>query len=112
MSPFYTAALILNPSFYTRYIELHQLKKWRVLVLVKVKKLQEKYREAVIPILVSTPFSYENQNQVEPQELDAFDWIALSLRSIARLASKDEYKDYNSQELYNPSKKRALVWWY
>jgi len=28
-------------------------------------------------------------------ELDEFDCIALSLRVVTRLASKDEYKDYN-----------------
>ena len=50
----------------------------------------------VIPVLASTPFSYENQNQAELRELDAFDRIALSLRSVARPASKDEYEDYNS----------------
>ena len=109
MSPFYAVALILNPSFRTRYIELHWLKKWRALALAKVKKLWEKYREVVIPVLVSTPFSYENQNQAEPQELDAFDRIALSLRSIARPASEDEYEDYNSQESYDPGKKGALA---
>jgi hypothetical protein len=69
----------------------------------------EKYREVVIPVLVGTPFSYENQNQAEPQELDAFDRIALSLRSVARPASEDEYEDYNSQESYNPGKKGALA---
>jgi hypothetical protein len=66
----------------------------------------------VILVLVGTPFLYENQNQVELQELDAFDWITLSLRSVARPASEDEYKDYNSQESYDPSKKGALAWWY
>ena len=62
----------------------------------------------VIPIPTSSPFSYENQNQEEPRELDAFDWIALSLHLVARLASEDEYKDYNSQDLYRPNKKGAL----
>jgi len=33
----------------------------------------------------------------------------LSLYIIARLASKDKYKDYNSQESYNPGKRGALA---
>ena len=36
----------------------------------------------------------------------------MSLCSIARPASKDEYKDYNSQESYDSGKKGALAWWY
>jgi hypothetical protein len=43
------------------------------------------------------PFSYDNQNQgkaIEP--LDIYDHIKASLRTIARLASEDEYEDYNS----------------
>ncbi len=112
MSPFYTATLVLNPSCYTRYIKLYWPKKQRAPALAKVKKLQEKYREVVIPVLTTTPFSYENQNQAEPQELDTFDRIALSLCSITRPASKDEYKDYNSQESYKPGKKGALAWQY
>jgi hypothetical protein len=51
----------------------------------------------VIPIPATTPFSYENQNQGEAIEpLDAYNQIKLSLSAVARLASKDEYKDYNS----------------
>ena len=56
------------------------------------------------------PFSYDNAFK-EPKELNAFDRIALSLCSVARPASKDEYKDYNSQESYVLSKKGALAWW-
>jgi hAT family C-terminal dimerisation region len=66
----------------------------------------------VIPVPTTTPFSYEDQNQAEPQELDTFDRIALSLRSVTRPASEDEYEDYNSQESYEPGKKGALAWWY
>ena len=112
MSPFYAAALVLNPGCRTRYIELHWPKKWRAPALAKVKKLWEKYREVVIPVPITTPFSYENQNQVELQELDTFDRIALSLRSVTRPASEDEYEDYNSQESYDPGRKGALAWWY
>ena len=113
MSPFYVAALVLNPTFRTRYINLHWPKKWRVLALIKVKKLWEKYREVVIPIQATTPFSYKDQNQGEAIEpLDAYDRIKLSLSAIARPASEDEYKDYNSQESYDPGKKGALAWWY
>jgi hypothetical protein len=45
----------------------------------------------------------------EPKELNAFNEIVLSLRLVARPLSEDEYKDYNSQESYNPKKKGALV---
>jgi hypothetical protein len=62
----------------------------------------------VLPILATTLFSYSTPSQ-ELLELDAFDWIALSLHLVARLASEDEYEDYNSQESYDPSKKGALV---
>jgi hypothetical protein len=53
-------------------------------------------------------FSYNNPSHELP-ELDAFNQIALTLRLVARLASKDKYKDYNSLELYDPSKKGALA---
>jgi len=47
MSPFYAAALILNLGYRTRYIKTYWPKKWVKPVLVKVKKLWEKYREEV-----------------------------------------------------------------
>jgi hypothetical protein len=58
---------------------------------------------------------YKNQNPnkpVEPEELDAYDRIALARLSVARPSSADEFEDYNSQELYNLGKKGALAWWY
>ena len=110
MSPFYAAALILNPARRTRYIETHWPKKWAKPTLVKVKKLWEKYREEVVPLPTTLPFSYDNPSK-ELLELDAFDQIALSLRTVARPASEDEYEDYNSQESYDPGKKGALAWW-
>ena len=63
----------------------------------------------VILFPTTTPFSYENQNQIKPQELDTFDQIALSLHSVTKLVSEDEYEDYNSQESYEPGKKEALT---
>jgi hypothetical protein len=64
----------------------------------------------VIPIPATTPFLYKNQNQEEAVELlDAYDRIKLSLSTVAKPASKDEYEDYNSQESYDPSKKGALA---
>ncbi len=110
MSPFYAAALILNPGQRTRYIETHWPKKWAKPTLAKVKKLWEKYREEVIPPQLSPTFSYDNLSK-KPKELDTFDQIALSLRSVARPASEDEYEDYNSQDLFAPGKKGALAWW-
>jgi hypothetical protein len=76
-------------------------------------KLWEKYREeVVIPTLTITPFSYgASLGSSELLELDEFDRIALSLYAVARLASEDEYEDYNSQELYDPGKAGALAWW-
>ena len=97
MSPFYAAALVLNPMFCTRYINLYWPRKWRALALAKVKKLWERYREAKIPALTTTPFLYEKQNKGEATKpLDTYDRIKASLKTVARLASKDKYKDYNS----------------
>jgi hAT family C-terminal dimerisation region len=110
MSPLYAAALILNPTNRTRYIETHWPRKWSRPTLAKVKKLWEKYREEVQPLPALPLFSYDNPSK-ELKELDAFDEIVLSLRSVARRSSEDEYEDYNSQESYNPGKKGALAWW-
>ena len=54
-------------------------------------------------------FSYNTL--LEPKELNTFNQIALSLRSVARPTSKDEYKDYNSQDSHSPRKGGALAWW-
>jgi hypothetical protein len=110
MSPIYAAALVLNPSYRTRYIETHWPKKWSKSILVKVKKLWEKYREEVVVLPTPMPFSYNNPSRELP-ELDRFDQIALSLRAVARPASEDEYEDYNSLDSYDPGKKGALAWW-
>ena len=61
-----------------------------------------------MPLFTYTPFSYSNPSQ-NLLELNAFNKIALFLRIVTRPVSKDEYKDYNSQESYNPSKKGALT---
>jgi len=76
--------------------------------LAKVKKLWEKYKEEVIVLLITLTFIYNNPSY-KLLELDAFNRIALSFRLIARLASKDKYKDYNLLDLYDPSKKGALI---
>jgi hypothetical protein len=110
MSPFYAAALILNPCQRTRYINTHWPKKYAKPALARVKKLWEQYREEVIPPQAFSTFSYDNPSK-EPKELNTFDQIALSLRSVARPASEDKYKDYNSQDLYALRKKEALDWW-
>ena len=109
MSLFYAAALILNPANRTRYIKTHWPKKWSKPALAAVKKLWERYREEVIPPQSYPAFSYDTPS--EPKELDAFDQIALSLRSVARPTSEDEYKDYNSQDSHFPGKGGALAWW-
>ena len=94
MSPFYAAALILNPANRTRYIETHWPKKWSKPALAAVKKLQERYKEEVIPLQSYPTFLYDTL--LELKELDTFDQIALSLRSVAQPTSEDEYEDYNS----------------
>ena len=111
MSPFYAAALILNPARRTRYIETHWPKKWVRPILVQVKKLWEKYREEVQPPQLN-PLAFQYGLHKEPRELDAYDRIALSLQAVARPASEDEYEDYNSLESYDPGKQGALKWWY
>jgi hypothetical protein len=58
----------------------------------------------VIFVLIIIPFSYENQNQAKPRELNIFNQIILSFRSITRLTSENEYEDYNSQKSYEFSK--------
>ncbi len=51
------------------------------------------------------------QESQEPLELDAFNRIANTLRIIViRPLSGDEHVDYNSEDLYDPSKKGALAW--
>jgi hypothetical protein len=63
-----------------------------------------------ILILATTSFLYKNQNQGEAIKLlNTYDQIKLFLSVVAKLANKDKYKDYNSQESYNPGKKGALV---
>jgi hypothetical protein len=108
MSPVYAAVLILNPRNRTRYIKTHWPKKWSKPVLVKVKKLWERYRERAIITLTSPAFLHDSLSYKIP-ELDAFDCIALSLTAVARPVSQDEFEDYNSLESYDPSKKGALA---
>ena len=79
MSLLYTTVLILNPARRTRYIEMNWPKKWSKPILVKVKKLWERYREEIVPLSTIVPFSYDNPSK-EVEELDAFDQIALSLQ--------------------------------
>jgi hypothetical protein len=109
ISPVYTIVLILNPRNRTRYIETHWPKKWSKPALVKVKKLWEKYREEVIVLLTLLALLY-NSLSYKPLELDTFDRIALSLQAVARPASENEYKNYNSLESYDLSKRGALTW--
>ncbi len=72
MSLLYIVALILNPARRTRYIEMNWLKKWSKLILIKVKKLWERYREEVVFLFIIVSFSYDNLFK-EVRELDAFD---------------------------------------
>ena len=110
MSLFYVAALVLNPIFCIRYINLYQPRKWRALALAKVKKLWERYREAKILAPTIIPFLYKKQNKGEATKpLNTYNCIKASLETITKLANKDEYKDYNLQELYDLSIKGALA---
>ncbi len=96
MSLFYVVILVLNPIFRTRYINFYWLRKWKAPALVKVKKLSERYREVKIPTPITISFSYEKQNKEEIiKSLNIYDRIKASLKIITRLASEDEYKNYN-----------------
>ena len=108
LSPFYALALILNPACHIRYIKTHWPRKYIRPALLSAKKLWEKYREEVIPLNI-TPFSYGKQPPHELLELNTFNKITLSLRLVTWPVSEDEYKDYNSQESFNPGKKGALA---
>ena len=58
------------------------------------------------------PFLYSTSSgSSELPELDEFDRIALSLHTVARPASEDEYEDHNLLESYDPGKQGALAWW-
>jgi hypothetical protein len=109
MSPVYAAVLILNPCNHTRYIKTHWPKKWSKLALIKIKKLWEKYKEEAVVIRTPPAFSYNSLSR-EPPELNAFNRIALSLRTVARPVSENEYEDYNSLESYDPDKQGAFAW--
>jgi hypothetical protein len=56
----------------------------------------------------SPAFSHDSLSHEIP-ELDAFDRIALSFTAVARPASQDKFKNYNSLESYNLGKKGAFV---
>jgi hypothetical protein len=64
----------------------------------------------VILTFTITPFSYGAfLGSFELLKLNKFNCIALSLYAVARLASEDKYKDYNSQKSYDPGKAGALA---
>jgi hypothetical protein len=64
----------------------------------------------IILTLTITSFSYgASLGSSKLLKLNKFDRIALSLYTVARPASEDEYKDYNSQESYDLSKAEALA---
>jgi hypothetical protein len=115
MSPIYAAALILNPMFRTRYINLYWPRKWKTAALKAVKELWEQYREADILEPAIMPFLYEGQNPREPEkleELDAYDRIRLDRLHVSRPVSGDEFEDYNLMDSCDPGKQGALAWWY
>jgi hypothetical protein len=90
--------LILNLWNRTRYIKAYWLKRWAKPILATVKKLWEKYKEEVVILtFIIMSFLYSAfLGSSELLKLDKFDRIVLSLYTVARLASKDKYKDYNS----------------
>ena len=113
MSPFYAAALILNPKRRTRYIETHWPKKWARPTLAKVKKLWEKYREQapLSPLVITTLYDAAKKKKLE-KELDIFDQIAQDLKKHARPASQDEYQDYTHHfDQIDLGDTIALQWW-
>ena len=109
ISPIYTTTLILNPTRRTRYIETYWPKKWVKPVLVRVKKLWERYRdkELIIPAVLYDRSSQEPSQ--EPKALDTYNRLALALQLVARPSSGDEYVDFNLEDSYDPGKKGALA---
>jgi len=87
MSPIYAAALILNPKRCTRYIQTHWKREWSEPALRAIQALWETYREALIALLITTPFSYEKHNQTTLRELNRFMSIALTLEEQSRPCS-------------------------
>jgi hypothetical protein len=75
MFPIYATALILNPACRMRYIEMHWLKKWVKPVLLRVKKLWERYRDKGPQALIILTTS----SSQEPEALDTYDRLALAL---------------------------------
>jgi hypothetical protein len=66
----------------------------------------------IILTLIITPFLYgASLGSSKLLKLNKFNRIALSLYTVAWPASKDEYKDYNSQKSYDPGKAEVLAWW-
>ena len=113
MSPFYAAALILNPARRTRYIEVHWPKESAQRALVKVRELWEKYREEV-KAPQQDPFAFKyssSKRKKKEREPNTFNKIAMSLSLVTRPSSQDEYDDYNTSEPYDPGKQGALKWW-
>ena len=108
MSLFYTATLVLNPIYYTRHIKIYQPKKQTKLVLVRVKELQERYRDKTTLLLAILGFLYNDSQKL--RELNAFNQITITLYLVViRLLSRNKYIDYNLEDSYNPSIKRALA---
>jgi hypothetical protein len=85
---------------------MHWPKKWVNPVLVRVKKLWERYRNEELKALI-IPTTSSSQ---EPKALNIYDRLALVLQSVTRPISGDEYIDFNIEESYNPGKKGALIW--
>jgi hypothetical protein len=108
MSALYAAALILHPGCRTRYIEVNWPKKWVKSTLEKVRKLWEDYRETTLLSTSSISISYDKRLH-KPRELNTFDQIAQSLKQVSRLASQDEYEDYNSGELVELSTEASAL---
>jgi hypothetical protein len=67
--------LILNPGYRIRYIEIYWPKKWVKPVLVRVKKLWERYRDKELKALI-IPTTSSSQ---EPEALDTYNRLALAL---------------------------------
>ena len=94
-SSLYAAALILNPTYNTKYIKENQETKQIRPALKSVEKLQEKYREeAYTPLITLSydgPASCPLTKKPLEKELNVFDQIAHGLKKHARPSSQDEY---------------------
>ncbi len=109
--PLYAAALIFHLNHRIKYIKTFWKKEWQKIILPRVQRLWETYRESEKPITSFQTVSYDKLSQDEYKELDEYDRIVNELnKKVTRPASQDEYDDYCSEVPYE-IKVSPLQWW-